>query len=128
MFFLYSSWLQPPVTEIKLKRENIYVWMQKIIGLRPKMWCYNLMFGKKYFNHVSLLLCIYIYMNLTHTSRDSGWLNWEFDYQILSFFTIGALVAAHWRHVLMLYIPEQENIEVWLQNWTTFWWCINHSM
>ena len=28
LLFLYSSQLQPPVTEIKLKRENIYVWMQ----------------------------------------------------------------------------------------------------
>ena len=28
LFFLYSSWLQPPVTEIKLKRGNIYVWIQ----------------------------------------------------------------------------------------------------
>ena len=42
---------------------------------------------KEYFNHVSLLLCIYI--NLTHTSRDPGWLNWEFDYQILSFYYWG---------------------------------------
>ena len=60
LFFLYFSQLQPPVTEIKLKRENIYVWMQNN-QFEIKMWCYTLMFGKKYFNHASLLLCIYIY-------------------------------------------------------------------
>ena len=62
----------------------------QINQFETQMWCYNLMFGKKYFSHVSLLLCIYIY--LTHTSRDPGWLNWEFDYKTVGF-TIGALVA-----------------------------------
>ena len=60
LLFLHSSWLQPPVTEIKTQRENIYVLMQNN-QFGVKMWCYTLMFGKKYFNHVSLLLCIYIY-------------------------------------------------------------------
>ena len=43
---LYSSWLQPPVTEIKFKRENIYVWMQNN-QFETKIWWYKLMFGKR---------------------------------------------------------------------------------
>ena len=42
---------------------------------------------KEYFNHASLPLCIY--MNLTYTSRDPGWLNWEFYYKTLSFYYWG---------------------------------------
>ena len=61
LLFLYSSWLQPPVTEIKLKRENIYVWMQNN-QFEIKTWCYNLMFWKENISTMlSLLLCIYIY-------------------------------------------------------------------
>ena len=57
---------------------------------------------KEYFNHASLPLCIYIYiyMNLTYTSRDPGRLNWDFIIKYLVF-TIGALVASHRRHALM---------------------------
>ena len=29
---------------------------------------------------------LYIYMNLTHTSRDPGWLNWEFYYKTFSIY------------------------------------------
>ena len=69
---LYSSQLQPPVTEIKTQRENIYVSMQN-----NRFWGQNVMLyfnvWKEYFNHASLPLCIF--MNLTYTSRDPGWLN-----------------------------------------------------
>ena len=34
-------------------------------------------------------LCVFIYMNLTNTSRDPGWLNWEFDYKTLGFYYWG---------------------------------------
>ena len=93
LFFLYSSWLEPPVTEIKLKRENIYVWMQKI-QFETKMWWYKLMFGKNISTMcpsfcVYIYIYIYIYINLTHTPRDPGQLNWEFDYQILCFYYWG---------------------------------------
>ena len=71
---LYSSRLQPPVTEIETQRENIYVLMQN----NNQFWGQNVMLDfnvwKDYFNHASLPLCIYI--NLTYTSRDPGWLNW----------------------------------------------------
>ena len=60
LFSLYSSWLQPPVTEIKTqKRKHLCldakwsVWDQNVM-LQINVW-------KEYFNHVSLLLCIYIY-------------------------------------------------------------------
>ena len=63
--------------------QNNWFWGQNVM-LHFNVW-------KDYFNHASLPLCIY--MNLTYTSRDPGWLNREFYYKILSFFTIGALVA-----------------------------------
>ena len=52
--FLISNWLlffcipvncKTPVTEIKLKRENIYVWIQNN-WFETKMGCYTLMFRK----------------------------------------------------------------------------------
>ena len=50
--------------------------------------------------------CVFIYMNLTNTSRDPGWLNWEFDYKILSFYYWGP--SGHTGDMLMSYIPEQK--------------------
>ena len=56
---LYSSRLQPPVTEIETQRENIYVLMQN----NNQFWGQNVMLHfnvwKEYFNHVPLPLCIY---------------------------------------------------------------------
>ena len=66
---------------------------------------------KEYFNHASLPLCIYIYMNLTYTSRDPGWLNWSFIIKHYVF-TIGALMASHRRTCTNVSFPEHENIEV----------------
>ena len=84
---LYSSQLQPPVTEIETQRENIYVLMQNN-QFEVKMWCYTLMFGKN-ISTMHPSLCVYIYMNLTYTSRDPGQLNWSFYYKTLSFYYWG---------------------------------------
>ena len=54
-------------------------------------------------------LCVYIYMNLTHTSRDPGWLNWGFIIKYLVF-TIGALVATQ-ETCANVFFPEHENID-----------------
>ena len=82
-------------------------------GVKNVMLYFNV--WKEYFNHASLLLCIYIYVNLTYTSRDPGWLNWGFIIKHLVF-TIGALVATQETCTNVLF-PEHKNIEVWLQNW-----------
>ena len=51
-------------------------------------------------------------MNLTYTSRDPGWLNWEFYYKTLSFYYWGPSGQATGGHALMSHFPEHENIEV----------------
>ena len=108
---LYSSRLLPPVTEIETQRENIYVLIQ---NNNNQFWGQNVMLDfnvwKGYFNHASLPLYIYIYMNLTYTSRDPGWLDWGFIIKHLVF-TIGALVATQETCANVLF-PEHENIEV----------------
>ena len=75
----------------KNSKEKTSMFEWKITGLRSKMWCYTLMFGKKYFNHASLLLCIYIYIYEPnpYIYRDPGWLNWEFYYKTFSFYYWG---------------------------------------
>ena len=60
------------------------------------------MFGKN-ISTMCPSLCVFIYMNLTYTSRDPGQLNWEFYYKTFSFFTIGALVAAQETYANVLY-------------------------
>ena len=60
LFFLYSSQLQPPVTEIKLK-EKTSMFECKNNWFETQMWCYNLMFGK----NISTMcppFCVFIYI------------------------------------------------------------------
>ena len=45
LFFCIPVDCKTPATEIKLKRKTS-MFECKTIGLRPKMWCYKLMFGK----------------------------------------------------------------------------------
>ena len=69
------------------------------------------MFGKN-ISTMHPSLCVFIYMNLTYTSRDPGQLNWGFYYKTLSFYYWGPSGQATGGHTLMSYFPEHENIEV----------------
>ena len=126
LLFLHSSQLQPPVTEIKTQRENIYVWMKNNrFEVKNVMLYFNV--WKEIFQPcIPPSVYLYIYMNLTHTYIEiqDGWTG-SFIIKHLVF-TIGVLVAAQETYANVLY--SWANIEVWLQNWTTFWWCNNHSM